>query len=502
MLYRGNILNLDWYRRGFTPSRFLSLYLLASSSLMACYAFGYAFIYEILVVSSIVVLSILNYGRRAYLPLTVSVVFLVVSIFDHSLIRCVSLIVIIFGYSGFIELGSSLILCALIVSITSLLRSSLVNYVLSPWLLIILALSCSLSLKKIVEFRRRLVFKVLVFVYASSLVCWSIVGFDFGCCQTKEERPGYGIGKSLSLILGRQLEADAQLYYANDCSTSVTNKGCIYLDHDSKTIYEKNTFEQRAPWSSNELVACEPLKVALCHDGALISNLGTELNLENVNPLWGEYQNGSYHSLGGFDGRLVVGDSDVVGDMLAPYQVNFIKRIAGCDSRYRWWLAFVAFVMVMCVFSDSRKYSIITLSVAIIALPLVFTLSHNVGGVRYEGKKILYPHTELGYGVVRSAQKQGKCCLFTGKDAAILAISEGHRAIRESENIIILEPTASVLIGSDVYEAGLSPFGVQNDVQDARQLKKNGKVISLGRFSDNGISIFATGSPGKVMLNE
>lgn len=497
-----DIFKLDTYRQGFTPSRFLSLYLLASSSLISCYAFGYADFYEILSVSSIIILSLLNYTKRDYLSLAVSVVFLAVSIFDHSLIRCVSLVAIVFSCSGFVGLGSSLILCALMVSLGTLLRTQLVQYILSPWSLLISALLCSLLISKVSELARRRVFNILMCTYACILICWSFVRFDFGFCQMKDDRPGYGIGKTLSLILGKQLANDAELYFANETPTVVTNKGCVYLDHDSKTIYEKRTFEQRAPWSSNELIAIEPLKVALCHDGALISNIGSELNLDKVNSLWGEYQGGTYHSLGGVDGRLVVGDSDIVGDMLAPYQVNFIRSLAGHDVRYRRWLVFLAILMMVSVLPGARKYTLATTMVAIIIFPFVFPSSYQRGGVRYEGKKIIYPHTELGYGVIRSLQKQGKCCLFTDKDADILVISEGRSSIREEESKIILEPNARVLVGSEMFEAGLAPFGIQNNVQDARQIKKNGKIVALGRLQENGITIFATGSPGRVLLDE
>lgn len=484
------------------PSRLLSYYLIVCSSLLASYAFGSACVYELLTVSSFVALALLNYLHGNFMSFLLSVALMALSIFEPSILRCTSLIAVLFGFSCYAEIGSSILLCSLFVSSFSLFRTCLVESLLSPWSLLILSLTTILILRRVSVRSRVFVFRASCVAYGVSLLLWAGFGCKFGACKIDNEQPGYGIGKSLSLILNEDLAQTATLYYLNDSTTVVTNSGCVYLDHDSKTIYEKATFEQSAPWSSNELVASEPLRVALCHDGALISNIGTELNPACVQTLWGQYRGGKYHILGGFDNRLVVGDSDIVGDMLAPYQYHFIRRIGGKDVCYRLWLFFIAMILIAqsCV-RAKRLLQWLTL-VAMMIFVFVFPCSNCHGGVRYEGRKMIYPHTELGYGVIRSMQKQGHCCLFTRDNASVLVVSESRCAKHENENTIILEPRACVYVGEDRFEADSVPFGVQNGVIDARQIMKNGKVVSAGRFCEAGVTIYATGSPARLIVDE
>lgn len=343
---------------------------------------------------------------------------------------------------------------------------------------------------------------VTLLLYAASLVFWAYYSCHMDRCPGHNVPHGYRIGAALEKVIGRKLSADGEIYYDNVSQSSVvvTNCGTVYLDHDSHTRYDGGNYYQPSPWSWNELLAAEPFRVALAHDGALLLNKGSCIRRGEARPLWGQVLNGEFVMLGGTDGsRLVMGDADFVCNSLVPYQYHFIRRLSGCDWGYRAWMCLAAFVLSLCSVSRFRGLGPFLLLLATTTLPLAFPASYDRGGVRYVGSKVLYPHTSLGYGVARALQQASINSLFTQRDASILIVAARHRAHWMGEKLVVLEPEAQVDIGDVRITAADMPLGTVENVPDARQLViAGGGEVHDAVCSVSGVTVYGTGSPAAI----
>lgn len=217
------------------------------------------------------------------------------------------------------------------------------------------------------------------------------------------------------------------------------------------------------------------------------------------NPLWGQVDRGRFCNLcSKSEGRVVMGDSDMVGNLLSPYQFHLLRMLNGSDLSYRWWASFASILLVvLSVFR--RKAMIVFFACVVLSFPFSMLDSYSFKGVRYVGRKLLYPHTTLGYGVVRAMQRDGHNVLFTNCDADLLVVGEGYKASHRGERLVVLEPKAKVEILGHCLMAGDLPLGTVGEIPDARNiLDDGGKVLGKGVFMEGGVKFIASGSPTEV----
>lgn len=308
---------------------------------------------------------------------------------------------------------------------------------------------------------------------------------------------GYGIGRGVERISGRSMPGGGSLIYNNKDRVESPGRCTLYLDHDAKTEYDEGNYRQEQPWIWNYPVAAEPIRMAVMRDGYYLSNLGAGLKRDEGAVLLSLTDGiGIAPAIVSQDGRLICADSDWAIDFLAPYQRNLIRRLVGGDTEFIVFHLFCALLLLTCLLRGVWKQRVagiaLVVCVGMYCTPATWT---QAGDVRYVGKKHLWPHTDLGEGVVRALQLQGENVIFGEEGARYLVVGEGSRAHAREETIILLEPHSEVDIDGTRIEALEIPQGTVNEIPDARLLKlSTGKVVAPPiRIGNKGI--IATGTP-------
>ncbi len=486
--------------------RLYSFIVILSVGIISGYGFGYKILYNVAAITSLAGLCGITLidDTKFFKSLSCWVLIgsvIILSIFDVSILQCTSLIALILYVCRHENSGVALLASQLYWTLTGFIRIDGSEVLLSPVVAIMTYTSSLIALRMMYQKWHKW-FNLMIFsLYALSLIHHSSKGFLLDKCVDDSVPYGYRIGTALETVIGKQLPTAGCLYYANEADTIITNVGTVYLDHDSKTVYDAGQFEQRSPWSWNELIAAEPYRVATTKDGCLILNRGSHLRSNSTNPLWGLSDGFSFHTLCGFEGdRLILGDSDMVGNLLAPYQHFLIRRLAGVDVYYQMWNIAISFLLIMLPLGGVVTLKRILGIGLVVSYYFIFPKQTITGGVRYVGERILYPHTSLGYGVVRGLQRDGFNCLFTDKEASILVVGEGMSANYENEKYVLLEPGARVDVHGEIsIRAGNVPQGNSGIIPDARLLyKDDGTVVGNGVYKNHEIVYIASGALASI----
>ncbi len=489
-------------RLGNNLSRLCDFILFCAIALCSGNGFGSRDYYNYGVIISLIVMAIDAVRvRRAYFLLLPVIAMLIISIGNDSILQATSLLVLLLILFNHNIIAASLLFSSLLPFFCYLVPSIFPSFLLSPLITLILYFGCFFLLMKFHAKVCKVILFLLCMVYALLLAYVGLSVFQIDKCPEKNMPPGYNTGNTLEKMLGQKLLVNGTLYYANQQYTSITNTGTVYLDHDSCTKYDGGKYVQESPWSKNQLIAIEPLRVNVVEDGCLVLNLGSKIVDKNLAPLWGLSSGLDFNTLCAYDGgRLIFGDSDMAGDMLSPYQENLWRQLCGLNSGYRSWLSLTCIAMfTVFFFVRYRLLFCLTVFCIVILFRVILNRTHLEGGVRYVGDKIYYPHSTLCYGVVRAFNKLDVPMWFSNKNAKVLAIGARHCATHNGEKIIVLEPGAKVIIDGRTYSAGILPMGTVKQIVDAREIvKDNKRSIGVALYEMSGVIIIATGSPTSI----
>ncbi len=482
--------------------RLCSFIVTISVGAVSAYGFGYHVVYNFSVIVALATLCSINLIQRCKSIGCWALLggMIIISLFEASILQCTSLIALVLYCCCHKDSGIALLASQLSWTSNYFLGIGKFEILFSPLISVGTYVSVLIGLKVMPRRWRKWAHFVFCFLYALSLTLYSLRGFQIDKCDDNSVPYGYQIGTALETIVGKQLPENGCLYYANITDTTITNVGTVYLDHDSNTIYDAGRFEQRTPWSWNELIAAEPYRVVVVKDGCLILNLGSKLRSDRVRPLWGLSNGVSFNTLCGSDGqRLVLGDSDMVGNLLAPYQYYLIRRLAGVDIYYQIWNLVISLLLVTIPIAGGLKLKRMIVLGLMVSFLFIFPRQTMLGGVRYVGENILYPHTSLGYGVVKGLQRDSFNCLFTHKNACFLVVGKDRSAKYDNEKYVLLEPGATVDVKGEIFKAGKVPQGSVGIIPDARLLyKDNGAVVGNGFYEGQGIIFVASGSLASI----
>ena len=489
-------------RLGNNLSRLCDFILFCAIALCSGNGFGSRDYYNYGVIISLIVMAIDAVRvRRDYFLLLPVLALLIISIGNDSILQATSLLVLLLILFNRSIIAASLLFSSIVPFFCFLVPCIFPSFLLSPLITSVLYFSCFFLLMKFQDKVCKVILFLLCMVYALFLAYVGLSVFEIDKCPEKNMPPGYNTGNTLEKILEKELPENGTLYYANQQYTSITNTGTVYLDHDSCTKYDGGEFVQESPWSKNQLIAIEPLRVNVVEDGCLVLNLGSKIEDKNLAPLWGQSSGLDFNTLCAYDGsRLIFGDSDMAGDMLSPYQANLWRQLCGLNLGYRIWLCLVCTVVFTTFFFIKRRLLFcLTVLCIVILFRVMLNLTHLEGGVRYVGDKVYYPHSTLCYGVVRAFNKLDVLMWFSNKNAKVLAIGAGHCATHDGEKIIVLEPGAKVMINGRTYSAGILPMGTVNQIVDAREIvEENKRSIGVALYETSGVIIIATGSPASI----
>lgn len=473
------------------------------SSIIASYGFGNKTVYECSTVLSLSILIVHCLCNKKFIAAFPLLCIFISSIFKGSILQCSSLLALAFFICNQNTIGASFLLSHAVPYISYFVPSYVSAHVLSPWVSYLLFGVSLFVLRQLHDKLRHLCIIGMTVLYGVSLMWFAFERFPIDKCPNNS-MPGYNIGNSLQMILEKNLSNNGQIYYGNQESCVVTNSGTVFLDHDSCTIYDGGVFTQKSPWSRNSLIAVEPFRVNVAEDGCLVMNIGSRIANGDARPVWGLCDGFQFAMLCAYDGdRLIFGDSDLAGDMLAPYQVHLWRHIAGKDIPYRLWMFVIGVALILYHFTPRRYDFVVSgiISVMILIFHIVIIHPRYEGGIRYVGYDVLYPHTSLCYGLVREMHKIGSPVLFTRSQASVLAVGTGHTAKLESEKLVILEANAGVYVKGKLYKAGTIPLGVVDDIVDARDIFDGaGHKVATAAIEVDGVLIIATGSPSSQDL--
>ncbi len=331
--------------------------------------------------------------------------------------------------------------------------------------------------------------------YAVMLACSSQLHHQLPPATTGTNEPGYNVGAAIEKIAGSQ-SGTAHMIYEHHHDSVTASATAIYLDHDAHSEWDDGNYTQPRPWGNQFIIGGEPFRMAIARDGVLIAHLGSALKKDSPRMLYGLFGEGKVQPMAIMhEHRLVLSDSDFLVNSLAPYQTSLIRKLTGTDYAMQIFHLACSVALVLSCFSSVFMF----LPVLLAAGYAVIALLPHAGEVRYEGRRSLWPHTDLGEGIVRTLQKEGYNVLFGDKAARILVVGSCQTATAESERLVILEPGAKVFINSCEYAADQEPAGTQQTIVDARLLQKNGELLGSPVVKENSTTIIGSGSP--TLLN-
>ena len=334
-------------------------------------------------------------------------------------------------------------------------------------------------------------------LYGVGLAAVTLCTWELSPVRTERVEPGYEIGAAVERVSGRKQNGVGKLVYDNTTYQSVEAEGAVYLDHNAHTDWDDANFMQRRPWGHNFPIAGEPLRMAIGRDGALISNLGAALKKDSSHFVYGLMDGWSLVPLAiNIGGNLILADSDFTVNCLAPYQQSLIQRLTGTDRGFMVF-HFVCAVLLIIILRWSKPWFTFVL-VSVYFLSLWWP---QVGDVRYVGRHHLWPHTDLGEGLVRAFQLNGVNVRFGSTGAKVLVVGEGFSATRSGERVVVLEPKGKGSLNGVVYEAGDVPQGIQDTVVDARIIFRAKVALSSPVYQEDGVLIIATGTPASLDIN-
>lgn len=359
--------------------------------------------------------------------------------------------------------------------------------------LFVLFTLAAIRFRKILE---KLVAAFLV-LYGAALVVATLSIWELSPVKMEKVEPGYEIGEAVEKVSGRKQKGVGKLVYNNKAYQNVKLEGTVYLDHDAHTDWDDANFMQRRPWGQNFPIAGEPLRMAIGRDGALISNLGAALKKDSSHFVYGLMDGWSVVPLAiSMSGNLVLADSDFTVNCLAPYQQSLIQRITGTDRGFVFF-HFVCASMLIAILRWPKTW----LSLVLVGVYFLSLWWPQEGDVRYVGRHHLWPHTDLGEGLVRVFQLNGVNARFGSVGAKVLVIGEGFSARRNGETVVVLEPKAKVSMNGVVYEAGDVPQGIRDGVVDSRLIFCEKNALPSPIYQKDGVIIIATGTPSLLDVN-
>lgn len=332
-----------------------------------------------------------------------------------------------------------------------------------------------------------------VLLIAAQFMSWSLPPIS------NNVAPGYSIGPAIENVIGEKQIGDAYLVYDSNREFIIPPTGNIYFDHDSLSNFTDGNYSQRRPWGQNVLVGPEHFRFAIAQDGVLVLNKGSRIK-DNVGRCL----------IGVVDGfrtvpflvieknRIITADSDFLVDRLAPYQEHLIQTLTGKNWLIRGFHIGTAILLLGSILSR------IMAQVSFFVYPvLLFTVSiiPQQGDVRYVGRNIKWPHSNLGYGLVRALQDQGHNVRFGDINTELLVVAGGSSSRWRGEKIIILEPNASVWVGNECYAADTIPQGCLENILDARKILCNGKELKTAKITMKQVTIIATGTPAALKFS-
>ena len=334
-------------------------------------------------------------------------------------------------------------------------------------------------------------------LYGIALIIATLCTWELSPVKMEKAEPGYEIGAAVERVSGRKQKGEGKLVYNNKVYQDVKPEGTVYLDHDAHTNWDEANFMQRRPWGQNFPIAGEPLRMAIGRDGALVSNLGAALKKDSSHFVYGLMDGWNIVPLAISMGEnLVLADSDFAVNCLAPYQQALIQRITGTDRGFMFF-HFICAAILIAILRWPKPW----LALVLVGVYFLSLWWPQVGDVRYVGRHHLWPHTDLGEGLVRVFQLNGINTKFGSVGAKVLVVGEGFSAKRNGETIVILEPKAKVSMDGVVYEAGDVPQGIQDGIVDARLIFREKDALASPIYQKDGVIIIATGTPSLLDIN-
>ena len=473
---------------------FMKQYLLwTACGLMAIGGFGLLPFYLAAVALVLALLGIGNYGKNKATAFYCWAV-LAAIILEPSLAYCSSLLAALLFVSGHRLLSGCFLFSQLPVLLGPCLPvASWWSSLYASGILFVLFMLVSEKFRKISE---KLTATSLV-LYGIALVIATSCTWELSPVNMERAEPGYEIGAAVEKVSGRKQKGEGKLVYNNKVYQNVKPEGTVYLDHDAHTDWDDSNFMQRRPWGQNFPIAGEPLRMAIGRDGALISNLGAALKKDSSHFVYGLMDGWSVVPLAiSLGENLVLADSDFAVNCLAPYQQALIQRITGTDRGFMFF-HFVCAAMLITILRWPKPW----LTLVLVGVYFLSLWWPQAGDVRYVGRHHLWPHTDLGEGLVRVFQLNGGNVRFGSMGTKVLVVAEGFSAKRNKEKVVVLEPKAKVSMDGVVYEAGDVPQGVRDGVVDARLIFREKDALPSSIYQENGVIIIATGTPSLLDVN-
>ncbi len=336
----------------------------------------------------------------------------------------------------------------------------------------------------------------LPWLYAVLLMIVSLQGVLWQGVADDESKAGFGIGASLSRVLGDAVPDGGHVIFDSPEERSLPADGALYLDHDARTVLDSGDDRQPRPWGAQVLIASEPIRMAARRDGGLVMNWGASLLLSEGRLLYGQLRGLRLQPLAlRYGGRLLLSDSDYVVDSLAPYQWHLIRRMAGVDVGFMCFHLFASALLLFFMVLP-RWGQLMGLALGLL-LYLCLCYWPRQGDVRLLGGRYGWPHSSLSEGLLRRMQVAGEMVVFADRGARVLAVAAGRRGtVQESERLVFLESGASVELEGYCVAAARLPLGMADGIKDGRELMIDGRASGgCSWVSPAGRVIIGTGSP-------
>ena len=321
----------------------------------------------------------------------------------------------------------------------------------------------------------------------------------------------YQIGAVLNHVLATDATVDRALF-ADPALTQAGIKEAseiviVAAEHDQALPHPLGSIaggslRQPEPWSQEGLIGNQFVLAAICDDGMLVANIGSRLNNEGQLLLAGigwERDRLASSLVIQSDSKIVVFDSDMFVNRLAPYQPSLLRVLFGQNSIY-WWASIACLAIAACGIGAARMGNVVPY---LAAVAFSFAAAGSVvdrviatGEVRIVAMPS-WPHSAGGSsGVLRSMVEAGLTVRSGSCGALVLVVDHGTADWR-GEELIVLLPGSRARIGDTVVACGTVPFGEANGITDARELQWTHQTV-VGVCLIDGVKVIGTGSPGRV----
>lgn len=460
------------------------------SLLIVSQGFGYSLLYYIGVIFTGVFIFFASKGHLKYSW----GVLLIIGIFHPPALHSTLIIAFLIYLSGYWQVGAGILASQLLYLLSPFCLVP--SFLLSPYLSVVVFITTIIATHRCSgEKSKDLYTRTIFILYTCLLLLNLFIKFPFPAVNDSIGNVACEISLSNTLP-----PSNGVIVYNTDEQISIEKSTTYFFDHDVRNcpIIGGNYYQPR-PWMWNQVIAGETIRSAIANDGYLIFNKGAFFNSNATHIIYSVMDRGKVIPMAlNNRGRLILADSDMVTDKLAPYQKTLIRRLGRADFGYIIFMVLTCALVVLALWWKRGDH--IILGIILFALLMASCLPHfETGNVRYVGSHVGWCHTNLGYGLARRANEQGLHFTLGNRHTTVLVIADGYSATAAKEKLIILEPGASVIIDSKKYEADSIPLGTADNIVDARNIFCEGRRLGPVANLPKGMVIIATGSP--ALLN-